>query len=130
MKTNTPTYQCKYHGQVGITKNELSEHKYCSPELEMKKKHTPIPWHHDPEVPRYVYANRDKGPCIAAMQYVNDSEEEAQANAAFIVTAVNSHEELLRACKAALDMLTNDRAIGVPLQAWLEAAIAKAEGGK
>ena len=53
-----------------------------------------------------------------------------QAHRDIIVTAVNSHEELLRACKAALDMLTNDRAIGVPLQAWLEAAIAKAEGGK
>lgn len=89
--------------------------------------HTETPWK-VADQKEYIYANNRTS--VAKTLTIDCPFMEAAANAAFIVTAVNSHEELLRACKAALDMLTNDRAIGVPLQAWLEAAIAKAEGGK
>lgn len=51
-------------------------------------------------------------------------------DATHIVKCVNSHEELLRCAKACLDMLTSDKAVGLPLQQWLEEAIANAEGGK
>lgn len=54
--------------------------------------------------------------------------EEDEANGAFIVRAVNSHDELLHACKVALDAMTSDKADGMPVGQILEDAIAKAEG--
>ena len=49
--------------------------------------------------------------------------QQAKANAEFIVRAVNSHEELLEACKDALKFMD-----GTDVGRNLEEAIAKAEG--
>lgn len=56
--------------------------------------------------------------------------EEIKGNADLVLRAVNSHEALLEACKAALDVLlfTADRETQLQVADQLSAAIAKAEG--
>ncbi len=79
--------------------------------------HTPTPWIVDGN------AIRDEAKfCLALVEKNNRS-----ANAAYIVKCVNAHEELLAACKEALDwMLPEFRDADVTYK--LEIAIAKAEG--
>jgi hypothetical protein len=82
----------------------------------------------------------EDGVCVAKM---NDGWHEYQESAAFIVRACNAHDDLLAACKAAVELLeantmddctcdAGDGAGGdircVPCQ--LRAAIAAAEGGQ
>jgi hypothetical protein len=58
-------------------------------------------------------------------------DDETEANAAFIVTACNSHDELLEACKEALKQLSERGHLYHEEQlaiTKLEKAIAKAEG--
>lgn len=56
---------------------------------------------------------------------------EGEANAAFIVTACNAHEELLAACEAAYDCFGYDENWWkAGIMRTLESAIAKAGGGK
>lgn len=83
--------------------------------------HTPTPWK-TVKARTYVHIQDERGNCVASCAY-----EQAVTNAAFIVRAVNSHEELLRLLKVCMgEMLANG---------WshesledVEQAIAKAEG--
>lgn len=52
----------------------------------------------------------------------------AEANAAFIVRAVNAHNELIEAVEAALNMVDGD---GMPPNwDWLRSVVSKAKGGQ
>lgn len=83
--------------------------------------HTPTPWQSDNDV---IFCNGHFA--IAKTIKLGIPEKESKANAAFIVRACNSHEELLEACKSALILIapTDQKA----LKRKLEQAIAKAEG--
>lgn len=80
-------------------------------EAKMKTAHTPTPWSNTPMQPT-IWANDGdlKVATIADLPWVDNpvtGKRESQwqvenANAAFIVKACNCHEELLEACKAAL----------------------------
>jgi len=73
----------------------------------------------------------DKAPCIIAiMGNQKQWPIEAEANAAFIVRACNSHEELLGACEKVLDIINSYSHIPAQFKACeiLQAAIAKAKG--
>ena len=103
--------------------------------------HTSLPWKaHDDRVRAYIsQANGIRMVCTMNNFSVTQSHE-AIDNARLIVTAVNSHADLLAACKDALDLLRSIRdahgdlwdQIVDPSAAivWdeLKAAIAKAEG--
>lgn len=65
--------------------------------------HTPTPWTLG-EFPRGVYASMSPGVIVAEATTILRPPAEAAANAAFIVLAVNAHEELV----AALDSLTRE----------------------
>ncbi len=84
----------------------------------MKEKHTEGKWYMKEGVYGTHYDIHPDNGCktspIAVCHYYGgyQTPEEAKANAAFIVTAVNSHEELLEACKNLLareaEMTTGD----------------------
>ena len=111
----------------------------------MKAQHTPGPWKINKEN-GLIYADREDdeievSPCICVFEDRGnaspvwvDREEEAQANAQFIVTACNSHYELLEALqRLQLEVIHfRDSGIGIPhLNTALEAAksaIQKAKG--
>ena len=59
---------------------------------------------------------------------MQDMTEEDKANAEFIVHAVNAHDELVEACKLALDVLSYDEPRSTKTETILKNAIAKAEG--
>lgn len=86
-------------------------------------KHTPTPWDVDDGDNVSIF-ELDTFDFIAEASWSDKRRSQAEANAAFIVRAVNSHYQLLEACKRALSMpdgtLTPD---------ILANAIAKAEGG-
>lgn len=89
-----------------------------------ENKHTPTPWK---QVGARVYAgDRRVACCDHHAPHVADPVD--VANAALIARTVNAHDELVRAVKACRDMLTSDKAEGLPLLQWCEDAIAKAEG--
>ena len=95
----------------------------------VKPQPTPTPWH-TVKARTYVHIQDERGNCVASCAY-----EEAEVNAAFIVRAVNSHEELLRVLKACVDSLNRDTKDFGHEVAHInyairdaEAAIAKAEG--
>lgn len=119
--------------------------------------HTPTPWASTPateepslssvlhvagEIPPTrenveSFPNPEDGP-PEAIGYIRVMEDDTHANAEFIVRAVNAHDELLAACKAALDPdpcwfdhhgNCQAHALGNPCeQKLLREAIAKAEG--
>lgn len=74
---------------------------------------------------------------IATVSFT-DSEEEHEANARFIVTACNSHQELLEACKMLLSLVDDEGNAELLMQndfgnlneamLYARPAIAKAEG--
>lgn len=73
--------------------------------MKTKTTHTPTPWnvegYFDANPPYGWPAYRIKGQLLNCSIEPNESlREEVKANAAYIVRAVNSHEELLDACKA------------------------------
>lgn len=91
-------------------------------------KHTPTPW----EVSRTHSADWivAAGELIAICEETNEQKTSAIANAAFIVRAVNSHEDLLGALKLANEKLIQ---LKVTNTGWPELnkvweAIAQAEG--
>ena len=94
-------------------------------------KHTPVPWAANPHNNLQIIC-ASGSEMVAVITRTGDEEE--KANARFIVTACNSHADLLAVCKAALAdgaIVTLD---GQPivlsdgsLPAKLRAAIAKAE---
>ena len=74
----------------------------------MRANHTPLPWHYDnePGTEPYEFYVREsvsgwEHP-VAHLRF-NISVEEAEANAEFIVRAVNCHEELTSALGSLLD---------------------------
>lgn len=84
--------------------------------------HTPTPW---------TYENHEIWGASKNIAEIHESKSifsagEAQANAAFIVRAVNSHEDLLKAAKMALSCMSPDDN-DITAQS-LRNAIAKAEG--
>jgi len=88
--------------------------------------HTPGPWNSDTHInPRNVYAG---DLIVAVCQYVDGTDAEVNANAAFIVRAVNSHDELvglLQHCREYLGGYAEK-----PDMAVIAKALAKATGGK
>ena len=100
-------------------------------------KHTPTPWHVDGEC---IYGTTQRGDYVRIADTTvadgdNLPDKEADANASFIVRAVNCHDEMLKALKAVElgvfgSMLPNSD-IDVCTRgtlAQVQAAIAKAEG--
>lgn len=113
-------------------------------------KHTPTPWGaghlsdptHSCDCP-YIFGNDDRMGCVATVAVAKDGDPtateypdkaEAAANQAFIVRAVNSHDDLLAACQAlpldceftdAADFKDNSRAFLAAIR-LARAAIAKA----
>lgn len=92
----------------------------CTDNCLEKPQHTPTPWTLDEAGiiwgPHEELAGKSKGyQCIA--------EEIELEDAAFIVRAVNCHEELLAACKEVLDWV-----LATEVREQLSKAIAKAEG--
>jgi hypothetical protein len=92
----------------------------------VKTKHTPGPWRYDPYEGSYQSAIIGECYQIATVSY----DDWDHSNAAFIVRAVNAHDDLLAACKAALSLTENRGNLQfMECTATLRAAIAKAEGG-
>lgn len=111
-----------------------------------KKTHTPLPWEQDGNLICHI----DTCFVVCEMTYDENYEpisngtfqwDKAMANAAFIVKAVNAHDELLAACNVALSRLDhNCRDCGIPCdgshpmcggcvpEVALRSAIKKAEG--
>lgn len=78
--------------------------------MKNKQSHTPTPWEMDmenPTEPKY-YIQSKTGIYIAEVSS-DASNEEAFANATYIVKAVNAHEKLVEASKAILNELRNLR---------------------
>ena len=97
-------------------------------------KHTPVPYKWDEPSnwhglsARIYHENEGRYEPIATVQLSGWPRRVGLANAAFLVRAANSHEQLLEACRIALDNLTN--IYGCPNGAtasMLRAAIAAAE---
>lgn len=91
-------------------------------------KHAPTPWHTKPDWPEGIHSADDAFVCDCAYDGVRDD-----ANAAFIVRAVNSHAALrdaIRRVRRIIDargMLVNSP--GVELVTQIEAALTLAEYG-
>lgn len=102
--------------------------------------HTPTPWnvrYYDEFQNAPLDVLSSEGNCIANVgrRSVNkttgkvyEPSAEAFANAAFIVKAVNCHQELVDAAKAVLDNLREGDFISTTRLDALQAAIAKAKG--
>jgi len=93
--------------------------------------HTPVPWrrrrpngHKPMDVDAYlVYASGRRGEVPVAMVTYTGHED---ANAAFIVTACNSHDALVAACRAAYQC-DHNKPYPAEVLGKLGAALAKAE---
>lgn len=100
----------------------------------MPTQHTPTPWFFQQAVtePRYFIARKtDVSPSgmegIAGLYKGGD--EEAKANAAFIILACNAHDLLLAAAKEGLAWIDkNTKGIAIDSKDLLRLAIAKSEG--
>lgn len=97
--------------------------------------HTPIPWKHSKEGLYLIDANdktilRQIALCGKTPKDDIRLENERKENAAFIVRAVNSHEELISASQSLLNALDADNPENATIcgaKAVLSDAIAKAE---
>ena len=100
--------------------------------------HTKTPWKLSAQIKPSVIVNCDNNNVIAITDYCTFSYEQQKINAAFIVKAVNCHDELLEACiEAESVMKWLDETDGMEsldedciFQVWncLKKAIQKAEG--
>jgi hypothetical protein len=93
-------------------------------------RHTPLPWKADgPEV--FALDADGNFNCHVAtawsFPYLGPGPDEAVANAAMIVRAVNAHADLLGACEAFLECPPRDRH-DLHLEEIVRAALAKAKG--
>lgn len=96
--------------------------------------HTPVPWRLPRKAEEFVAACvvREDGFLVADCNVIGapgPSDEECMANARFIILAVNSHADLLAACKAALRFIGGTGSTGKTERDALRAAIRIAEGG-
>jgi uncharacterized OB-fold protein len=122
--------------------NSLSPQSQRASALETQRKHTPLPWGYDGDGFDSVVAqlcdtdgytifpvDEDGTACghIAEMSEV-EGDEEAKANAAFIVHACNNHYKLLEALQTLADA-TAGHARHFAEHIAARAAIAKATGG-
>lgn len=89
-----------------------------------KSKHTPTPWYAITVEEPYQFVDEEVGGRVSYDRHLHSKDGEvipgiacgktpkqADANAMFILRAVNAHEELVRACKSArqaMNMVTND----------------------
>ncbi len=92
--------------------------------------HTPTPWRVDGGYSGYDFIVDKEGSLLAQLGSVNAKPlyRNAKANAAYIVLAVNAHEELLIAAKDFLyDMRQQPNLFGASIER-MEKLIAKAEG--
>ena len=94
----------------------------------MGHKHTATPWRTE--------FNSIEGTKIKSgeklIAFVNDHVGNFEDNASFIVHCVNSHDELIEACKSAFNLLHNlpENADIINIKMQLHDAIEKAEAGK
>lgn len=92
----------------------------------MEMRHTPLPWRKEDHQTAPCDIVGPNGNVLAHVFFTD--EEEGEANADLVVRAVNSHDDLLAACKHAVHLLNSDgknsasSIVGVCL-----AAIAKGE---
>ena len=88
--------------------------------------HSPTPWHVDADTPSRIYGS--DGYVVARTHFGGACPALNAANAAFIVQAVNAHDDLLAACEAACaDLPTATEADDRErILTTLRAAIAKA----
>ncbi len=89
--------------------------------------HTPTPWIliDDPKESNVCHVD---GPTDKEYGMISCYGENRKANAAFIVRAVNAHEELLRVCKMIYESEHEQDKFAEPWMIELGEAIAKAEG--
>ncbi len=95
--------------------------------LDTKPSHTPTPW----SIGQFDQVSIDgKGTAdsICVKGFSLSHSPEAKANAAFIVRAVNSHEELVQALVTVVHMLKQESVPSVHQTDQWESLIAKAEG--
>lgn len=90
----------------------------------LKPQHTPTPWKTMTLNP-YIFSGEEPEEIAVARFDMKLPLDQQKANAAFIVKAVNCHEELLEAAKSMQAEIR--RRVGFTATAWDE-AIAKAEG--
>lgn len=97
-------------------------------------KHTPTPWSYGTKISgsenhKGFYIRSKGGTYILhEIHPLDEDGKEGQANAAFIVRAVNAHEELLSAAKNLLAHPYDREGVNFDAKNRLEVAIAKAEG--
>lgn len=93
--------------------------------------HTPLPWRVEGDV-EIVAGINEKEVCIADIEGALDSGSTDRANAAFIVRAVNAHEEMLVLLKSIQEEFEAGRRLGMEpgscFALQVRDAIAKAEG--
>lgn len=85
--------------------------------------HAPTPWTVERDVCDFmIYGNNHNCVCDVS-ERLGETAEEVEANAALIVRAVNNHERLVAACRAAEDALHKDDGVQarLALQAIREA---------
>lgn len=98
----------------------------------METKHTPTPWHVDARH-REEIRQAETGGRIASTCF-DPSREECEANAVFIVTAVNAHAELVAVCREqdamieTLMQMLSLAVVGRKPSAELAAAASRVEG--
>ena len=93
-------------------------------------KHTELPWRvsESKREPNLVKIGTGDGGWLGLAHVFGDSDEEAEANAEFIVRAVNCHDDLLEACRRAMEAMQKHAPIYFNTDICrLQAQIAKAE---
>ena len=71
--------------------------------------HTPTPWITEPHGDTTaLYSGRDRDHHGLRLMNLDDGDMNFEANAAFIVRACNSHDELVAACKMLIHSIPDD----------------------
>lgn len=108
--------------------HDIKHSKRCTCPKENKPQHTPTPWtvfgFSSVETVKKYRGDRLEI-CEAFTSQIDSAE--AKANAAFIVRAVNSHEELLGMAKAWVEIMDADPTTPKDILVKAKQAIAKAE---
>lgn len=87
--------------------------------------HTPTPWNLNPKA---VLVIESEGVTVASCGNANVIRDQWEANAAFIVRAVNAHEELLSLLKEARNRMIGSAPAIRSLSERTDKAITRAEG--
>jgi hypothetical protein len=100
----------------------IDSHGYRSAELLNKSEHTPTPWHIEQARDGHFMIHETEGK--SGVHEISLAHVKEERNAAFIVRAVNAHEELLATLRTAKGLMNVQ---GMDL-GFINEAIAKAEG--